>query len=234
MAYRVSFRTTSLVAGSTYDQNTFRRKGELPQEMRGFVAHSPAVARAGRERERERERESFITNNVHKGVVSGAAPGPCQLEVARASGPGGAASSVAAAAAAAAAATVNPSRPPPCTPLSGHCARCMSSLHVLSSTPLFPTHPPTPLALRSLRGLQSGERDARQVEKLQSFVRAIHQALVRGGKLPAYQRLALCWYHLPPKKKMGEEAAGGRRRRGGGVYSYSSDTAEGPRRRDKY
>ena len=35
MAYRVSFRTTSLVAGSTYDQNTFLRKDELPQEMRG-------------------------------------------------------------------------------------------------------------------------------------------------------------------------------------------------------
>ena len=32
-----------------------------------------AACRAYRERERERERESFIRNNVHNGVVSGAA-----------------------------------------------------------------------------------------------------------------------------------------------------------------
>jgi len=62
-----------LVSGGMRQRNKL-----IPKEFNRLVAVGGRVV-TERERERERERESFIRNNLHNGVVSGAARGHALL-----------------------------------------------------------------------------------------------------------------------------------------------------------
>jgi len=69
------------------------------------------------------------------------------------------------------------------------------------------------------------------VEKLQFFVGAIHEALIRCGKLPAYERLALRRYHLPQEEKKKKNRGSSR---GGGMINKSSKQSSPDVRRGKH